>query len=60
MIIGIRIDDFYLVNRFLMKYGNFSLVEIENMYPYEYEIYMYLVMKEIKEEIEARKQARQG
>jgi len=60
VIIGIRIDDFYLVNRFLMKYGNFSLVEIENMYPYEYEIYMYLVMKEIKEEIEARKQARQG
>jgi len=36
------------------------LNEIDEMYLYEYEIYMYLTMKELKEEIEAKKQARQG
>jgi hypothetical protein len=36
--------------RFLKKFGNYSTIEIENMYPFEMELYFYMLMKEIKEE----------
>jgi len=40
----------------MKKYGNYSTSEIENMYPFELELYFYMLIKEIKEENEKNKQ----
>ena len=40
------------MNFSLMKEHNYSLVELDNMIPYEREIYTGLLMKQINEDIE--------
>ena len=49
------ITNYYTLNFQLMKNHNFSLTEIENMIPYEREIYVNLLIKQLKEEEERRK-----
>lgn len=34
----------------LKKYGNYSILEINSMFPYEFEIYSLQVLKDIQEE----------
>jgi len=41
--------------RFLKKYGNYSTFEIDEMYPFEMEIYLYMIIKEIREELEEKR-----
>ena len=46
------INNYYTLNFNLMKHHNFSLTEIENMIPYEREIYVSLLIKHLREKEE--------
>ena len=43
------INNYYSLNFSLMTQHNFSLTEIENMIPYEREIYVSLLLKHLRE-----------
>jgi hypothetical protein len=43
----------------MMQFYKYSLSELENMYPWEREIYISLLNKNIEEENERRKNAKQ-
>lgn len=45
---------YYLTNHTLLYYYKYSLKELEEMYPYEREIYIELLNKQVKEENEKR------
>jgi len=53
---------YYKTNFGMMQYHNYSLTEIENMMPWEREIYIGLLMEHVKEENERieREQNRHG
>ena len=46
------LENFYRTNFALMQHHKYSLTELDNMIPYEREIYMGLLSKYIKEENE--------
>ena len=46
----IDLESYYKVNFSLMQHHKYSLTEIENMMPWEREIYIGLLMEHIKEE----------
>ena len=52
------LESFYRINFALMQYHKYSLTEIENMIPWERDIYLTLLENHIKEEEEksSRKQ----
>ena len=53
------LESFYRINFALMQYHKYSLTEIENMIPWERDIYLTLLENHIKEEEEkaSRKQS---
>ena len=51
--------NYYLSNFTMMQFYKYSLSELENMYPWEREIYISLLNKNIEEENERRKNAKQ-
>lgn len=53
------LESYYRTNFALMQYHKYSLTEIENMIPWEREIYLSLLEQHIKEEEEkaSRKQS---
>lgn len=48
---------FYSTFYFLKKEGNFSLYELDDLVPFELDIYEALAMKELKEKLQAAKNA---
>lgn len=38
----------------MVRYSDYTLTEIENMIPYEFEIYSAILMKQLKEEKQKR------
>lgn len=50
--------NYYLSNFTMMQFYKYSLSELENMYPWEREIYISLLNKHIEEENERRKNAK--
>lgn len=50
--------DYYKLDFDLTQYGNFSIADLNELIPYEKEIYMSLLVDKIKRENEIRKQAR--
>lgn len=50
------LENYYQTNFALMKYHNYSLTELEEMYPFEREIYLILVENWVREEKEKQKQ----
>ena len=53
------LESYYKTNFALMQHHKYSLTELENMIPFEREIYVGLLMNYIKEEKE-REQARKN
>lgn len=47
-----NLETYYRINFALMQYHKYSLTEIENMMPWEREIYLTLLENHIKEEEE--------
>lgn len=45
--------EYYKINTLLMKEHGFSLSEIENMTPYEREIYIHVLINHLKKKQEA-------
>jgi hypothetical protein len=54
------IENFYTVNFALMQHHKYSLTELENMIPWEREVYVGMLMEYIKEENERQKQKMNG
>jgi hypothetical protein len=54
------IENFYTVNFALMQHHKYSLTELENMIPWEREVYVGMLMEYIKEENERQKQRTNG
>jgi hypothetical protein len=50
------LENYYVTNFNLMHHHKYSLTEIENMLPWEREIYVSLLVKHIREENERIKQ----
>ena len=46
------LENYYILNFALMQHHNYSLTEIENMMPYERDIYTTMLEKHIQEENE--------
>lgn len=44
----------YRANFMMIHHFDYSLTEIENMLPFEYDIYMLLLQEQLKKEEEAR------
>lgn len=45
-----NLENYYNLNFSLMTHWNWSLTEIENMLPFEREIYVAMLLKHVKEE----------
>ena len=54
------IVNYYQTNFNLMQHHKYSLAEVENLIPWEREIYLMLLMKWIEEENERQKKQQQG
>jgi hypothetical protein len=39
----------------MKKEANFNLIELDNLYPYEFEIYYWMTVKDLKDRIEANR-----
>ena len=52
----IDLESYYKVNFSLMQHHKYSLTELDNMIPFEREIYVELLMQWIKEENERLKE----
>ena len=50
------VENYYKTNFGLMQHHKYSLTELDNMIPFEREIYVSLLMKYIKEENEKMKE----
>lgn len=50
------LENYYQTNFALMKHHNFSLTELEDMYPFEREIYLILLENWVREQNEKIKQ----
>tara|TARA_B000000532_G_scaffold123827_1_gene99296 strand:+ start:72 stop:251 length:180 start_codon:yes stop_codon:yes gene_type:complete len=53
-------ESYYKLNFALMQYHKYSLTEIENMMPWERDIYTILLEQHIKEEEEKAKARKNG
>jgi hypothetical protein len=53
------VTNYYTTNFNLMQHHKYSLAEVENLIPWEREIYLMLLMKYIEEENERKKQEQQ-
>jgi len=51
-----NLETYFRVNFALMQYHKYSLTEIENMMPWERDIYVGLLQQHLKEEEQKRKQ----
>ena len=49
------LENYYKLNFALMQYHKYSLTEIENMMPWERDVYVVLLQNHIKEEEEKQK-----
>ena len=45
-----NLQNYYMLNFSLIQHHKYSLTEIENMLPYEREVYLALLIEHIKEE----------
>ncbi len=54
------LESYYRLNFALMQYHKYSLTEIENMMPWERDIYVILLQQHLEEEEEKRKQRQNG
>jgi len=52
------IKGYYSINYLMMSKSNMSLTEIENMIPFEREIYISLLLKDLKDQQENIKNGR--
>jgi len=50
-----NLESYYNTNFALMKHHNYSLTELEEMYPYEREIYLILLEKWIEDQKDKQK-----
>lgn len=50
------LQNFYKINFDITQYHRFSLTEIENMMPFERDIYVMMLEEKVKREEEERKQ----
>lgn len=53
------LENYYLTSFSLIQHQKWSLTEIENMFPYELDIYVLLLMKWIEEENARLRQQKQ-
>ena len=53
------LENYFTMNFSLMQHHKYSLTEIENMIPWEREIYVSMLMKHIQDENERLKQQQQ-
>ncbi len=53
------VTNYYTTNFNLMQHHKYSLAEVENLIPWEREIYLMLLMKYIEEENERQKREQQ-
>ena len=51
-----NLETYFRVNFALMQYHKYSLTEIENMMPWERDIYVGLLQQHLKEEEQKRKE----
>jgi len=54
------LESYYKINFALMQYHKYSLTEIENMIPWEREIYLALLKDYIERENQKRQQSNNG
>ena len=54
------LESYYRLNFALMQYHKYSLTEIENMMPWERDIYVILLQQHLEEEEGKRKQRQNG
>ena len=54
------LESYYKLNFALMQYHKYSLTEIENMMPWERDIYVILLQQHLEEEEEKQKQRQNG
>jgi hypothetical protein len=54
------LENYYKVNFQLLQNFHYSLTEIEEMLPWEREIYLFMLMEDIKEKNDRAKAANQG
>lgn len=54
-----NLGNFYQTNFAMMQHHKYSLTELENMLPWEREVYVGLLMKHLEEEKEKMKNRRQ-
>jgi hypothetical protein len=52
-----QLESYYRINFALMQYHKYSLTEVENMMPWERDIYLALLKQHIEEENEKVRQA---
>lgn len=52
------LENHYRLNFQLMHFHKYSLAELENMFPFERELYMNLIMEDIARQEEEQKQLR--
>lgn len=57
MIVDTTLIEMYQQFYFLKKEANFSLSEIYDLYPYEMELFYWMVIKELKDKQEAQQKA---
>tara|TARA_B100001063_G_scaffold194166_1_gene185666 strand:- start:82 stop:252 length:171 start_codon:yes stop_codon:yes gene_type:complete len=55
-----NLESYYKLNFALMQYHKYSLTEIENMMPWERDIYVILLQQHLEEEEEKQKQRQNG
>jgi len=53
------LENYYVTNFQLLQNFNYSLTEIDNMIPWEREIYLSLLLQHLKEQNEKNKQVQQ-
>jgi len=54
------LETYFRINFALMQYHKYSLTEIENMMPWERDVYVVLLKQHIEEEKEKQEQRKNG
>ena len=57
-LVHMDLENFYKINFALMQYHKYSLTDIENMMPWERDIYVALLQQHLEEEKAKQEQAR--
>ena len=58
--IHMDLETYFRINFALMQYHKYSLTEIENMMPWERDVYVVLLKQHIEEEKEKQEQRKNG